>query len=67
MAEKLYWTDCKCSNGRNSKLCRANPLVLHTDKLKNYVGDTPSTWLIGGGGDSEDEPRDSISDRILWD
>ena len=34
---------------------RANPLVVHTDKLKMYLGDTPSIWLTGGGGGSEDE------------
>ena len=34
---------------------RANPLVVHTDKLKIYLGDTPSTWWTGEGGGSEDE------------
>ena len=34
---------------------RSHPLVVHTDKLKIYLGDTPSTWLTGGGGGSEDE------------
>ena len=33
----------------------ANPLVVHTDKLKMYLGDTPGTWLTDGGGGSEDE------------
>ena len=29
--------------------------MVHTDKLKIYLGDTPSTWLTGGVGGSEDE------------
>ena len=37
------------------KSLRANSLVVHTDKLKIYLCDIPSTWLTGEGGGSENE------------
>ena len=60
MAEKLYWTVFDNQNFKPvtvviQKSRRANPLVVHTDKLKIYLGDTPSTWWTGGDGGSEDE------------
>ena len=33
---------------------RSNLLVVHSDKLKVYVSDTPSTWLPDGGGSETD-------------
>ena len=45
----------KSSNGGNSKVTQCQSIAVLTDKLKIYLGDTPSTWLTGGGGGSEDE------------